>query len=291
MATRLARTSVVLANSVFLLGGRALKVVFLILLLLLVLQSFGVNVSAAWAGIGIGSIALGLGAQKTLENLFGGISLLSDQAFQVGDFCKVADQTGTVEDIGLRSTRIRTVDRTVVTIPNGALSNANLENISRRDKILFRPTLGLRYETSADQLRFLLAEIRKLLYQHPKVESSTGRVRLVRFGQSSIDLEVFAYILTSDYPEFLAIQEDLLLRIMELVEKSGTGLAFPSQTLYLGKETGPDQEKTRAVTAEVERWRKNKDLPFPNHDPATIAKIENTLEYPSTDSALRKVKE
>ncbi len=290
LATRLSKTSVVLANSVFLLGRRVLKVVILVLLILLVFQSFGFNVSAAWAGIGIGSIALGLGAQKTLENLFGGISLLSDQAFQVGDFCKVADQAGTVEDIGLRSTRIRTVDRTVVTIPNGALSNANLENISRRDKILFRPTLGLRFETSADQLRFLLAEIRKLLYQHPKVESSSARVRLLRFGQSSIDLEVFAYILTSDYPEFLAVQEDLLLRIMDLVGESGTSLAFPSQTLYLGKEAGPDQEKSRAAAAEVERWRKNNELPFPDHDPATIAKVENTLEYPPLDSVLRKSK-
>jgi len=291
LAARLSRTSVALANSVFLLGRRILKVVILVLLVLLVLQSFGVNVSAAWAGIGIGSIALGLGAQKTLENLFGGISLLSDQTFQVGDFCKVADQSGTVEDIGLRSTRIRTIDRTVVTIPNGALSNANLENISRRDKILFKLTPGLRFETSADQLRFLLAEIRKLLYQHPKVESSSARVRLLRFGQSSIDLEIFSYILTTDYPEFLAIQEDLLLRIMDLVGESGTSMAFPSQTLYLGKETGPDQEKARAAEAEVERWRKNKELPFPNHDPATIAKVENTLEYPSPDSALRNAKE
>jgi MscS family membrane protein len=287
---RLAGTSVAVMNSLLLLVRRAFKMIFLAVVVLLVIQSFGVNVSAILAGIGIGGIALGLGAQKTLENLFGGISVVTDRAFQVGDFCKIGDQQGTVEDIGLRSTRIRTVERTVVTIPNGALANANLENLSRRDKILFRPILGLRYETSADQIRYLLAEIRKLLYQHPKVESSTARGRLLRFGQQSVDLEVFSYVLTNDYPEFLAIQEDLLLRIMDLIQKAGTSLAFPSQTLYLGKDAGMDQDRSQIVEKEVECWRKNKELPFPNYDPATISKTENTLEYPLPESALHKPK-
>jgi MscS family membrane protein len=287
---RLAGTSIAVMNSLLLLVRRALKVIFMTVVVLLVIHSFGVNVSAILAGIGIGGIALGLGAQKTLENLFGGISVVTDRAFQVGDVCKIGDQQGTVEDIGLRSTRIRTVERTIVTIPNGALANANLENLSRRDKILFRPVLGLRYETSVDQLRYLLAEIRKLLYQHPKVESSTARARLLRLSQQSADVEVFAYILTNDYSEFLAIQEDLLLRIMDLIQGSGTSLAFPSQTIYLGKDMGKDQDRSQIVEKEVERWRKNKELPFPNHDPATISKMENTLEYPPLDSTLRKLK-
>jgi MscS family membrane protein len=287
---RLAGTSIEVMNSLLSLGRRALKMIFLGVVVILVIHSFGFNVSAILAGIGIGGIALGLGAQKTIENLFGGISVVTDRAFQVGDFCKIGDEQGTVEDIGLRSTRIRTVERTIVTIPNGALANANLENLSQRDKILFRPVLALRYETSADQLRYLLAEIRKLLYQHPKVESSTSRARLLRFGQQSADLEVFSYVLTNDYPEFLAIQEDLLLRIMDLIQKAGTSLAFPSQTLYLSKDAGKDQDRSQIVEKEVERWRKDKEFPFPNHDPATISKMENTLEYPPPESALRKPK-
>ncbi len=290
LGRRFSKTQTAMAHSLLLLVRRAVKAILLLITILLILQSFGANVSAALAGIGIGGIALGLGAQKTLENLFGGISLLGDQAFQVGDVCKIADQFGTVEDIGLRSTSIRTVERTVVTIPNGALAMANLENFSRRDKILFRPVIGLRYETSADQFRFLLAEVRQLLYQHPRVETATARVRLLKFGQYSIDLEIFAYVQTSDYPVFLAVQEDLLLRIMDLVEKAGTSLAFPSQTLYLGKEKGLNAQRSQEAEAEVERWRKQRELPFPDHDMSTIAKMENTLEYPPPDSVLHKHK-
>src|SRR5206468_4236143 len=161
---------------------------------------------------------------------------------------------------------------------------------SRRDKILFKHTIGLRYETSADQLRYLLAEVRKLLYQHTCVESSTARVRLVRLGVHSVDLEVFAYVLSTDYAEFLGIQEDLLLRIFDLVESAGSSLAFPSQTLYVSRDKGLDKEKGDTASAAVEDWRQKNQLPFPDHDAATIAQIENTLEYPPEASALRKRK-
>ena len=278
------------ANSILLLGRRVIKVVFFVLIGLVVLKAFGFDVGAAWAGIGIGGLALGLGAQKTLDNLFGGVSVLSDQAFRVGDVCKIGEYVGTVEDIGLRSTQIRTLDRTVASIPNGYVATANLENYSRRDKILFKHTIGLRYETSADQLRYLLAEIRRLLYQHASVESSTARVRLIRFGANSIDLEVLAYVLSTDYAEFLGIQEDLLLRILDPVERAGTGMAFPSQTLYITRDKGLDKEKGGTAAAAVQDWRQKNQLPFPDHDAATIAEIENTLEYPPPSSALRKRK-
>jgi MscS family membrane protein len=257
---------------------------------LVILNSIGFNVGAALAGLGIGGLALGLGAQKTLENFFGGVSVLSDQAFSVGDTCKIGEYVGTVEDIGLRSTRIRTADRTVASIPNGYVAAANLENYTLRDKILFKQVIGLRYETSVDQLRYLLAEIRKLLYRHVCVESPTARVRLVRFGLNSIDLEVFAYVLSTEYVEFLGIQEDLLLRILALVEGAGSGLAFPSQTLYVSRDKGLDKQKGETASAAVEEWRQKNQLPFPDHDATTIAQIENTLEYPPETSALRKRK-
>jgi MscS family membrane protein len=278
------------ANSILLLGRRVIKVGFFILAGLLVLKAFGFDVGAAWAGIGIGGLALGLGAQKTLDNLFGGVSVLSDQTFRVGDVCKIGEYIGTVEDMGLRSTQIRTAERTVVSIPNGYVATANLENYTRRDKILFKHIIGLRSETSVDQLRYLLAEIRKLLYQHTCVESATARVRLIRLDSQSINLEIYAYILSTDYAEFLGIQEDLLLRILGLVDSAGSSVAFPSQTLYLNRDKGLDKEKAVTASATVDEWIKNNQLPFPDHDAATIAQIENTLEYPPNASALRKRK-
>lgn len=248
-------------HSLLALGRRVWKVLVALILFLIILKSFGFDVNSALAGIGIGGIALGLGAQKTLENLFGGVSVLSDGTIRVGDFCKVGDQVGTVEDIGLRATRIRTNARTVVSIPNGAVATSSLENFGNRDKILMNPVLSLRYETSADQLRYVIARIREMLQGHAKVESGTLRVRFVSLGKNSLDVEVFAYVLTPVYPEFLAIQEELLLRIMDIVEESGTGFAFPSQTTYLGRDPGLHPEKTQAALAAVERWRQENQMP------------------------------
>jgi MscS family membrane protein len=290
LIARLKGSRLTAADSMLLLGRRVIKVGFFILAVMIILKAFGFDVGAAWAGIGIGGLALGLGAQKTLDNLFGGVSVLSDQTFRVGDACKIGEYVGTVEDIGLRSTQIRTDARTVVSIPNGYVATANLENFSRRDKILFKHNIGLRYETSPDQLRYLLAEIRKLLYQHSRVESPTARVRLVRFSPNSIDLEVFAYVLSTEFVEFLGIQEDLLLRIVDIVEGAGSGLALPSQTLYVSRDKGLDKQKGQTASATVEDWRQKNQLPFPDHDAATIAQIENTVEYPPPTSALNKRK-
>ena len=259
--TRLPASRRASIHSLLMLGGRLWKILVALVLLLIVLKSFGFDVNSALAGIGIGGIALGLGAQKTLENLFGGVSILSDGALRVGDFCKVGDQIGTVEDIGLRSTRIRTLARTVLSIPNGALAAGNLENFAGRDKVFMHPVLSLRYETAADQMRYVIVRIREVLSQDPRVETGTLRVRFIRFGNSSLDVEVFAYILTRDYSEFLAIQEELFLRIMDVVEEAGTGFAFPSQTTYLGRDTGLDPEKTRAAIAAVESWRDGRQTP------------------------------
>ena len=222
---------------------------------------------------------MALAAQKTLENFFGGIMIIWDQPVRVGDFGKIGDVSGVVEDIGLRSTRLRTQERTVVSIPNGQTAAVNVENFGVRDRILFRPTIGLRYETGPEQLRYVLAEIRRLLYEHPMVETQSARARFVRFGSSSLDLEIFAYVLTNDFTRFLEIQEDLLLRIMDVVEAGGTGMAFSSSTTYLARDVGLDREKAQAATATVKRWRDAGDLPFPNFRPERIADSEGRLEY------------
>jgi MscS family membrane protein len=248
----------------------------------------GINLAAVLTGLGIGGIALAFAAQKTLENLFGGVMIISDQPIRVGDFCKAGDHQGTVEDIGLRSTRLRTLDRTVVSVPNGQLATMSLENYTVRDKILFRHTIQVRYETSADQLRFVIAGIRRLLYEHPKVETEGARVRFMGLKDSALELEVYAYIPETVYAVFLAIQEDLLLRIMDLVEESGTSFAFPSQTTYVARDAGLDEAKRKKAAENVSAWREQGVLPFPDFVPDDIVQFENQLQYPEQGSVSRK---
>jgi MscS family membrane protein len=267
---------------------RLSAVTAIILAALALLYLANVNLTAALAGLGIGGIAIAFAAQKTLENLLGGILIVSDRPVHVGDFCRVGDFQGTVEDIGLRSTRIRTNNRTLVSVPNGQMAALSVENFAVRDKIWFHHTIGVRYETSADQLRYLLAEVRGMLYAHPRIESDSAWVRLVRFGASSLDLEVFAYVLTSDYTTYLGIQEDLLLRCMDIIEASGTRIAMPSQTAYAAQDPGLDPERSKAAIARVQRWRQDRELPFPDFAPERIAEMKDGLEYPVAESALRR---
>jgi MscS family membrane protein len=274
-------------GSLLLLGERVLKALIFIVAVFAIFGSLGFNMSTALAGLGIGGIAIAFAAQKTLENLFGGISLLGDEVIRVGDTCRIGDKTGTVEDISLRSTRVRTAERTEVSIPNGLLATVNVENLSRRDKLLFTTKLGLRYETSPDQLRYVLAQTRRLLYEHPKVETDGARIRFIGYDGGSLLLEVFCYVLTLDNGEFLAIQEDLLLRIMDIIAASGSALALPSRTIYARRDPGLDKEKTEAVSREVQQWRENRQLPFPDYAAPEISEFSNSLPYPPPDSALR----
>ncbi|MCC6408359.1 MAG: mechanosensitive ion channel [Planctomycetes bacterium] len=267
---------------------KSAKVALLALALIAMLQNIGFDVTGLIAGLGVGGLALALAAQKTVENLFGGVSLIVDQPVRVGDFCRFGEKVGTVEDVGMRSTRVRTLDRTLLSIPNSEFSQMQLENFAERDKIRFFTVLGLRYETTADQLRWVLAEIRKLLVGHSKVDPDPARVRFVGYGDYSLNLEIFAFVRTRDFNEYLGIQEDLLLRIMDIVGASGTGFAFPSQTMYLARDSGNDAERTRAAERTVERWRTDGELPFPDYGPQKLAEFDDTVEYPPRGSALEQ---
>ncbi len=273
------------ATAVVPLGRKATKVVIVALALLAVLQNSGVNVTGVLAGLGIGGLAVALAAQKTVENLFGGITLILDQPVRVGDFCRFGDKVGTVEEVGLRSTRVRTLDRTVVSIPNGHFSSLELENFTLRDRIWLHTTLGLRYETTPDQLRHVLVEVRRMLYAHPKVDSGAARIRFVSLGAYSLDLEIFAYARTSDYDEFLAIREDIYLRIMDIVAESGTGFAFPTQTTYLARDGGLDDSKRNAAEAQVRAWRAEGSLYLPDFPQEAVTALDGTIEYPPPGTA------
>ena len=195
------------------------------------------------AGLGVGGLALALATQPTIENLIAGISLVADKAVRIGEFCKYGDALGTVEAVGVRSTRIRGLDRTLTNIPNAVLAKMPVASLTRRDRMLIQTVLGLRYETTPEQLRDVLVKLRHLLESDPRVDSDSASARLVKCGDSSLDVEMFAYVRTTVWVEFLGIREELLLRMMDIIEQAGTEMAFPSQTLYLGRDRGIDSTK------------------------------------------------
>jgi MscS family membrane protein len=216
------------------------------------LATFGINLTATLAGLGIGGVALAFAAQKSLENLFGGFVVLGDRIMRVGDTVRIGTAVGTIEDVTLNATRMRLVDRSVVTIPNGTLITAQIENRSRRDKFLVNPTLGLRYETTATQMRAALDGIRQRLAADPRVEKQTLRVRFLRVGAYTLDVEVFAYVLAADFPAYLEVQEELLFLILDAIEAAGTGLAMPSQMTYVAGEGARPQERNENKGSERE---------------------------------------
>ena len=221
-----------LTYSVVPLGIRFVKILIFCFGILIVLQQWGYNTSTILAGVGVGGIAVALAAQKTIENLFGGISLISDRPVLVGEFCQFGGQVGTVEDIGLRSTRIRTLDRTVVTVPNSQFSTMTLENFSRRDRMWFHPTIRLRRDSTPDQIRQMMETIEQILQKHEMVDATGVPLRFSKITDQSLDLDIFAYVLTPDFNEYLKVQTQLLLQILEACYRLGIGIAVPFQEEY-----------------------------------------------------------
>jgi MscS family membrane protein len=201
--------------------------------LLVTLYHFGVNPTAALAGLGVGGIAVALAAQKTLENVIGGMSLIFDRAMSIGDMIKVGETQGTVDDIGFRSTRLRTLDRTVVSVPNGQIANLTLENFSVRDKFWLHPILSLHHSTTSAQMHNVLEGIRTMLEENRSIEPNSVRVRFLRIGSYSLDVEVYAYVKARDWNQFLEFQENLFLGIMRCIESAGAEIALPSQSLFM----------------------------------------------------------
>jgi MscS family membrane protein len=208
---------------------RFVKICIFCFAVLLVLAAWGYNTTTILAGVGVGGLAVALAAQKTIENLFGGVSLISDRAVLVGDFCQFGGQLGTVEDIGLRSTRIRTLDRTLVTIPNSQFSTMTLENFSKRDRMRFHPSLRLHRDTTPAQIRQMMGAVERILRSEPTVDPTDVPLRFTQIASDCYVLEIFAYVLTADYNEFLKLQSTLLLQIMEAANRLGVVFALPIQ--------------------------------------------------------------
>ncbi|HEX6240541.1 MAG TPA: mechanosensitive ion channel family protein [Polyangiales bacterium] len=201
------------------------------------LSQLGYSVASLIAGLGVGGLAVALAAQKTLENLFGAFAIGADQPFREGDFVKVDDFVATVEHIGMRSTRFRTLDRTLITIPNGKLADMKVESYAARDRLRFAATLSLAYGTTPAQVRKVLEGVERNLRAQPKLWPDSVTVRVMQLGSSSIDLEIMAWFMTTDWAEFQRIREELLLSFLDQVEQAGTALALPTQRL-LGQARG-----------------------------------------------------
>ena len=221
--------------SVIVLARRTAKVVLLLFFAIGLLDTFGIDVTTGIAALGIGGIALALGAQKTVENLVGSVTVIADRPAQVGDFVKVGDVIGTVEDIGIRSTRIRTLDRTLVTIPNGDFSARQIENYAARDRFLFNPVIALDHRTPAARLAEAAAIVRQVLIEHDEI-GEEARAHLGRIGERSFNIEVFAYMEVPNFEASVRMREALLLAIIERLEAAGIALGFQAQTVVFAPE-------------------------------------------------------
>ena len=263
---------------------RVIKVAIVVFGIIAVLGALGFDVTTGLAALGIGGLALALGAQRTVENFVGGVSLISDQPIRVGDYCKVGDVKGHVESIGMRSTRIRTDQRTVVTIPNGEFATKNIENFAQRDKFLFQTILGFRFETTPEQVEYLLVELRAILYAHPLVDPNPARIRFIGLGESSLNLEIYSFINAKDFDQYLEVREDILLRMIKKVEESGTDFAFPSQTLYFAHNYEVSEEKIAEIRKKVGEWKEKNELQIPSFDPDRIKDLKNKIKYPREGS-------
>lgn len=215
------------------LGSRILRVVFVVLAGLAIASALGYNVTGVLAGLGIGGIAIAFGAQKTVEHLFGSISLASDQPMRVGDYIRAGAWEGTVEAIGLRSTRLRTLDRTLVTIPNGKMAEMEIESLSARDRFRLDTVLTLPYGTTAETLQQVMTALRAYLRAHPRLWPDVQRVAFQALGSHSLDVRVLCFFETTDLDEFNALREEALLAIMAIVEQAGASFAFPTRTIEI----------------------------------------------------------
>jgi MscS family membrane protein len=222
-------------RSIMLFGERVFKLAVIMFAFFALLSIAGVNTMAAVATVGIGGVVVALGAQKSVENLLGGVFLLTDRALAVGDFCRISNRLGWVEDITLRSVRLRTMERTLLSIPAGALAQDNIENFATRDQILIKTILRLRYGTTTEQLQTILERIRRLLADHPQLEPDTARIGLIDFGPWALELELFAYVRTSDFATFMTVREGILLQAAAIVESAGSAFARPIEAVYDGE--------------------------------------------------------
>ena len=259
------------------------KIIIVVVAMLAWAKNAGFNISTLIAGLGVGSLAIALAAQRTMENIIGAVTIYAARPIRPGDLCRFGDLKGTVEEIGLRSVTVRTLDHTRVFIPNAKFAADQVENISVRDRIRFLKNLQIQMPTS-EQLRVILGELREMLSAHPRVLPDTISVRLVDIEAATAVFRVDAGIMTTDYQTFLAIAEDLNLRIIETVHENGAIFSGPGQVLQVRDFHTASEETMSEVAAKLDGWRDSQQLPFPDVSEDRKAEIEGSLIYPPAGS-------
>ena len=245
------------------------------------MSRLGFSLATILTGFGVAGLAISLAARPTIENIIGGLTLFADRSVKVGEFCRFGGTAGTVLHIGLRSTRIQALDHTIISIPNAEFSQMQIVNVSRRPDSLMEKRISLRYETTEDQLRWILASVRDLLHAHPMVcADPTPFVRFENYANSSLDVLLFAYVKAKRWSDRAAIEEDILFHVGKIVAKAGTGFAFPSTTAYVARDAGLDREKGAEAEKKVRQWRESGLYPFPETPLERIAEVLGSVEYP-----------
>lgn len=227
---------------------KCLRIFVIFLAVIMTIQNLGYSISGLLASLGIGGLAVALAAKDTLSNIFGSIMILLDRPFHVGDWVKAGDLEGIVEEVGFRSTKIRTFGKTQITVPNNVIANLAVDNISRRPNRRINITVGVTYETKPEQMRQAVAGIREMLCNHPAIDQDFILVNFTEFGASSLDILVYCFTRTVVWAEYLAAREDVNLKIMEILDGLGLEIAFPSRSIYL---RGAAEEQPEAELAKL----------------------------------------
>ena len=214
-------------------ASNAVKLLIAVSGVLVYLDTIGINIATVLAGLGVGGIAVALALQKPMEDVFGAVTLYTQQPVRVGDFCRIGSVTGTVEEIGLRTTSVRTLDNTLIAIPNAQLASEPIDNISARHKILYRPILRLRYDTTPEQILQIVDNISELLGSHKRILQDGHRVRFKEIADDALLVEVYAYVDTNQWSVYLELAQELNLRILEILAQAGTTLSPPARTLHI----------------------------------------------------------
>jgi len=223
--------------------NKALRLFVVVVGGLLIVQNLGYSVGSLLAGLGIGGLAVALAAQESLSNFFGSIVLLTDRPFKIGDWITIDGADGTVEELGFRSTRVRTFSKSLVTIPNKTLANSIVENWSAMPVRRVSQVIGLTYDTPVDKMEEYLAGLRKALEEHPGVDQTFKMVQFTDFGASSLDIMLYYFTKSKVWGEHLAVKQDINLACMRLAESLGLSFAFPSRSLYWGPGEKPGAQK------------------------------------------------
>lgn len=253
-----------------------------------VISYMGFSISPIIAGFGVSGLAIALAIRPLLENVINGLTLYADGGIKIGELCRYGKNLGTIESIGLRSTRIRTLERSLITVPNSEFANIEIDNLERRDKRRMEHILRLRSETTPEQLRVVIVNVRRVLLRHPMIEAEPVRVRLMGVGEYSININVMAYICCRDQEEFMAVQEDLLFAIIDQVGIVGAKIAHSTQYQLVDKADMPTNEQKAEALKSVEKWHEDQNFPFPDFNAEYKYEIKDTIIYPASSSAVRR---